>query len=54
MPIAQRYRTRQNKSHGSTKQTQAINQHPNFRSIKITFDPNLQIRRTDDPNDAIL
>jgi hypothetical protein len=54
MPIAQGYRTRQNKSHGSTKQSQAINQHPNFRSIKITVDHNPQIGPTDNTNDATL
>jgi len=54
MPLAQRFPSHQRKSHGTKIQTEALNQHPNLRSIKITLNPSSsfsssQIRRIDNP-----
>jgi len=65
MPLAQRFPSHQRKSHGTKIQTEALNQPPNLRSIKITLDPSSssssslsppsssysQIKRTDNPLD---
>ncbi len=56
MPLAQRFPSHQRKSHSTKIQTEALNQHPNLRSIKITLDPSSsssQIRRKDNPLDNL-
>jgi hypothetical protein len=54
MPLAQRFSSHHSKSHGSKTQPKALNQPPNFQSIKITLNPSpSQIKSTDNPlNDA--